>query len=172
LNTELAEKKKVQCKYRSKLVDFAFYKQAKKALSTYTTREALKDLQHGWHSNKCESLNGFITKAIPKNKHTCLSNLNKARTNVIVGIDSLGYEAYFEHLFSMTGVKYNEVTRTHHQRVDKRRATQASYKKKPESKRKRRKLLYQKIAAGNAAAEESRKEGYDYGPGLMATKTK
>jgi hypothetical protein len=28
LNTELAEKKKVQCKYRSKLVDFAFYKQA------------------------------------------------------------------------------------------------------------------------------------------------
>jgi hypothetical protein len=42
------------------------------------------------------------------------------------------------------------------------------YKKKAESKGKRRKLLYQNIAAGNAAAEESRKEGYDYGPGLMA----
>jgi hypothetical protein len=91
LNTELVEKEKVHCKYRSKLVPFAFYKQAKKALSAYTTREAFKDLQHGWHSNKCESLYGFITKAIPKNKHTCLLNLNKARTNVIVGIDSLGY---------------------------------------------------------------------------------
>jgi hypothetical protein len=42
--------------------------------------------------------------------------------------------------------------------------------KKAKSKRKRRKLLYQKIAAGNAAAEESRKEGYNYGPGLMAPK--
>jgi hypothetical protein len=98
-NTELAEKKKVQCKYQSKLVNFAFYKQAKKALLMYPTRKALKDLQHGLYSNEGESFNRFVTKAIPKNKHTCLSNLNKARTNVIVGIDSLGYEDYFKHLF-------------------------------------------------------------------------
>jgi hypothetical protein len=170
LNQDLAEKKKKQCKYRSKLEDMAFYVQAKKALSTYTTKEALRDLRHGFHSNKCESLNGFLTKALPKNKHTCLSNVNKARSNLIVGIDSLGYEGYFERLFNKTGVEYTQVTRRHHQRVDKRRATQGRYKKRPESKRKRRKLLYAKIAAGNAAAVESRKEGYDYGSGLMAPK--
>jgi hypothetical protein len=148
----------------------AFYVQAKKALATYTTEEALRDLRHGFHSNKCESLNGFITKALPKNKHTCLSNVNKARTNIIVGIDSLGYEQYFKRLFKRTGVQYTQVTRQHHQRIDKRRATQYLYKKRAESKRKRRRLLYDKIAAGNAAAEESRREGYDYGPGLMAPK--
>jgi hypothetical protein len=168
LNTELAEKKKLQCKYRSKLEDMAFYVQAKKALAIYTSKEALRDLRHGFHSNKCESLNSFITKALPKNKHTCLSNVNRARSNVIVGIDSLGYEQYYKRLFSKTGLAYTEVTRRHHKRIDKRRFTQAIYKKKPESKRKRRRLLYEKIAAGNAAAEESRKEGYDYGPGLMA----
>jgi hypothetical protein len=43
-----------------------------------------------------------------------------------------------------------------------------SLTKKTESKSKRRKLLYAKIAAGNLAAEESCKEGYDYGHGLMA----
>ena len=31
-----------------------------------------------------------------------------------------------------------------------------------------RRLLYKTIATANASAEESRKEGYDYGPGLMA----
>jgi hypothetical protein len=94
----------------------------------------------------------------------------RTSTRHIVGIDSLGYEDHFKHLFSTTGVNYSEVTRKHHQRVDKRQATQVIYKKKAERKRKRRKLLYQKMVAGNAAAEESRKEGYDYGPGLMAPK--
>jgi hypothetical protein len=100
LNKDLAQKKKIQCKYRSKLEDMAFYVQAKKALACYTTKEALRDLRHGFHSNKCESLNGFITKAIPKNKHTCSSNANKARTNMIVGINLPGYEKYFQRLFS------------------------------------------------------------------------
>jgi hypothetical protein len=151
----------------------AFHVQAKKALSTYTSKEALQDLHYGFHSNKCESPNGFITKALPKNKHTCLSsNVNKACSNLIVGIDSLGYEGYFKRLFKKTGVEYTQVTRRHHQHVNKHRATQGRYKKRPESKRKRRKLLYDKIASGNAAAEESRKEGYDYRSGLMAPKDK
>jgi hypothetical protein len=164
LNKDLTQNKKIQCKYCSKLEDISFYVQAKKALACYTTKEALRDLRHGFHLNKCESLNGFITKAIPKNKHTCLSNMNKVRTNMIVGIGSFRYERYFQRLFSMTGLEYNEVTRHHHQRLDKRKATQSLYKKKTESKRKRRKLLYAKIVVGNLAAEESHKEGYDYGP--------
>jgi hypothetical protein len=96
--------------------------------------------------------------------------VNKARSNLIIGIDLLGYRGYFERLLDKTGVEYTQVTRRHHQHVDKCRATQGRYKKRPESKRKRRKLLYDKIAAGNAAAVESRKEGYDYGSGLMAPK--
>jgi hypothetical protein len=68
----------------------------------------------------------------------------------------------------VTGLEYNEVTRHHHQRLDKQKATQSLYKKKTEKKRKRRKLLYSKIAAGNLTAKESRKDGYNYGPGLMA----
>jgi hypothetical protein len=49
--------------------------------------------------------------------------------------------------------------RKHHQHIiDKQRAAQSIYKKKPESnKRKRRRLQYQKIAV----AEENCKEGYD-----------
>jgi hypothetical protein len=165
---DLTQKKNIQCKHCSKLEDMSFYVQAKKAIACYTTKEALRDLRHGFHSNKCEWLNGFITNSIPKNKHTCLSNINKAHINMNIGIDSLGYKRYFKRLFAVTGLDYNEVTRHHHQHLDRHKATQSFYKKKTESKRKRRRLLYAKIAAGNLTAEESCKEGYDYGPGLIA----
>jgi hypothetical protein len=56
------EKGSVQVSFKAE--DKTFYLQAKKVLSTDMLEEALRDLHHGFHSNTCESQNGFITKAV------------------------------------------------------------------------------------------------------------
>jgi hypothetical protein len=54
--------------------------------------ESLKEVHHSYHTNKCESMNKFITKFVDKSLHLCCTIVGKARTYVAVGIDSVGYE--------------------------------------------------------------------------------
>jgi hypothetical protein len=60
-------------------------------LDKFTSEEALRDLFHEFHSNKCELLNRKITKYVPKNKHYCCTLLNKGHTYRAIGVDSIGY---------------------------------------------------------------------------------
>ena len=88
------EKKMKLLKYRCKEKHSSLYQQMSAIHNTYTDVWNLREIYHEFHSNKCESLNGFITKFLPKHKHYCRSIINRARTYLAVGIDSLGYEEY------------------------------------------------------------------------------
>jgi hypothetical protein len=89
------DKIRKQLRYRSKEVDAKFYNQLLTIFDAFTTLEALRELYHNVHSNKCESMNGFITKFVPTDKDFCRTIANKARTLMAIGIDSVGYEDYF-----------------------------------------------------------------------------
>jgi hypothetical protein len=78
------------------------------------TEEGLSDLYHDVHSNKCESINGFVTKFLPKKKHFCRTIANPGRRYLALGIDSLGYEEYYRRLFIKLGLDMTPVTRTQH----------------------------------------------------------
>jgi hypothetical protein len=47
------------------------YEQCLPHHQAFTTKSALKEIFHELHSSKYESLNGMITKFIPKVKHLC-----------------------------------------------------------------------------------------------------
>jgi hypothetical protein len=53
-------------------------------------------MYHEFHSNKCESLNGNITKYVPKNKHYCCTLSNKGLMHTAVDVDSIGYEEFYQ----------------------------------------------------------------------------
>jgi hypothetical protein len=62
-------------------------------------------MHHQFHPNKCESLNGNITKYVPKHKQFCRTLTNKGRTHTAIGVDLLGYKAYYGQLFDALGLK-------------------------------------------------------------------
>jgi hypothetical protein len=76
-------------KYQSKTLNPELYKEFKIRHDKFTS-----DMYHQFHSNKCEWLNGNITKYVPKHKMYCCTLTNKGWTHTTIGVNSLGYEAY------------------------------------------------------------------------------
>jgi hypothetical protein len=93
----------------------------------YTDVWNLQEIYHEVHSNKCESLNGFITNFLPKHKHYCRTIVNWARTYLAIGIDSLAYEKYYSGLLDSLGITDTILTTEHFQCLDKRRIRKAKY---------------------------------------------
>jgi hypothetical protein len=94
------ERKKKALKYRCKVKHALLYEQMKAIHNTYTdVWWNLQEIYHEFHSNKCESLNGFRTKFLleHKHKHYCWSIINRARTYLAVRkvlfctMDYIGY---------------------------------------------------------------------------------
>ncbi len=107
-------------KYRRKLKHAILYEQMSAIYNTYTDVWNLRDIYHEFHSNKkCESLNGFIMKFLPKHKDYSWSIINRAQTYLAVGIDSLGYEKYESVLRIMLGMTTTVLTTDHHQWLDR-----------------------------------------------------
>jgi hypothetical protein len=79
---------------------------------------ALWELWHEEHGNKCESLNGFITKYLPKHKHYCRAIINKARPNVAISLDSVGYQEYYLIMFERIGIRRRGVPCEHLHHLD------------------------------------------------------
>jgi hypothetical protein len=67
--------------------------------------EVLCEMYPEFHSSKCESLNGNITKYVPKKKHYCCTLSNKGQSHTAVGVDSVGYEEFYSCLFDILGVE-------------------------------------------------------------------
>ena len=74
------EKIAKQLKYRDKIKDAKLYLQIRNIHDKFCTEEWLMDLWHDVNSNKCESLNGFLTKFIPKKNFFCRSTAISGRT--------------------------------------------------------------------------------------------
>jgi hypothetical protein len=90
-------------KYRCKVRHAELYKQMLTIHNAYTDVWNLREIYHEVHSNKCESLNGFITKMLPIHKHYRWTIVNWARMYLAIGIDSLGYKKYYLGLLDSLG---------------------------------------------------------------------
>jgi hypothetical protein len=116
------EKIAKELKYRDKIKDAALYAEIRAIHDKFCTDEWLKDLWHDVHSNKCESLNGFLIKFLPKKKFFARSMVISGRTHLALTIDSIGYEKTYSELFKRLGLKYTAVTRRHHQQTGYRKS--------------------------------------------------
>jgi hypothetical protein len=131
----------------------------------FTTEEWLRDLHHDVHTNKCESINGFVAKFLHKNKHWCRSMANASRTYLAILIDSVGYQQSFESMFDSLGLEMTPRTRDQCLRWDKRRKYLADYKKQPKAKETRNRAKFEKLRVGKIklAKDNARALAYESG---------
>ena len=86
-----------------------------------------------WTTNKNKSMNKWISKFVPKTTYLCNSIVAKTRMHTAVGIDSIGYEGYFQCLFIMLGMKYNNtIIKQQHVTIDKRKKYFIAYNQRDE----------------------------------------
>jgi hypothetical protein len=92
-------------KYRCKVKHAKLYEQMSTIHNTYMdVWNLLRDIYHDMHSNKSESLNGFIIKFLRKHNHNCWTIVNQARIYLAVEIDFLGYDKYYCVIWKMLGL--------------------------------------------------------------------
>ena len=152
--------------YRCKTKHSELYSQLLEIWEVYCTDESLQDVHHEWHTNKCESLNNFIAKFIPKCYHLCRSIAGKARTYLAVAIDSIGYESCYRSLLPLLQLDYDEdIMQKHHERLDKKRSTRYEYDKRPEVRRREAVVRSIKIRENIRREYEDKKAGKSYGSG-------
>jgi hypothetical protein len=153
-------------KYRSKTLNPELYKEFKSHHDKYTSEEALRDMYHQFHSNKCESLNGNITKYVPKHKMYCRTLTNKGRTHTAIGVDSIGYVAYYHRLFGVLGIETTPTTTANHSDLDHRRRTEREYNKITSIKVRRAQQKSDKINEGRTLTTRDNIRGFAYAKGM------
>jgi hypothetical protein len=92
--------------------------------------KALQDLHYEWNTNKCESINQFITKFVRKNMHLWSTIAGRARTYLAVLLDSISYQEYYSSLYEVLGLQYDDkVCQKHHAKLDAKKAYNQTYDK-------------------------------------------
>jgi hypothetical protein len=160
------DKLKSALKYRDKIRDNDLYLQLKTHHDKFTTEEALREMYHEFHSNKCESLNGNITKYVPKNKHYCCTLSNKGRTHTAVGVDSVGYVQFYRRLFVILGVEELPTTTECHTDLDTGRIRKAAWDKTTERKRRRAEANTEKCLEGRQLTKRDNIKNFAYRRGM------
>jgi hypothetical protein len=160
------EKIAKELKYRSKVKDAVLYSQIRAIHEKFCTDEWLRDLWHDVHSNKCESLNSFLIKFLPKRNLFCRSMVISGRTHLALTIDSIGYEKTYSELFNRLGLKYTDVTRRHHQQLDAERAYHAKRVKRISVKKKRSQMKNEKLREGKEKLAKDRANDLYYETGM------
>jgi hypothetical protein len=160
------EKKLKALKYRSKETDAELYEQMSTIHDTFTDVWNLRDIYHEVHSNKCESLNGFITKFLPKHKHYCRTIVNRARTYLAIGIDSVGYRNYYRILLKRLGIDSTILSGVHHNRLDERTKKKSRYDQSEKAKKSRKQKLNDKLREASELLMQDKKKGRTYGSNI------
>jgi hypothetical protein len=116
--------------YQDMVKGVAMYAQILEIWNTYCYNKALCDLHHEWNTNKCESINQFITKFVRKNMHLGSTIAGKARTYLAVLLDSISYQEYYSSLYKVLGLQYDdEVCQKYHAKLDAKKAYNQTYDK-------------------------------------------
>jgi hypothetical protein len=153
--------------YRDKVTDDWLYEQLEEIWELYCTDESLREVHHSYHTNKCESMNKFITKFVDKSLHLCRTIVGKARTYVAVGIDSVGYEEYYRRLFELIDLDYDDdIMGTHHRRLDAKKVWKKRYDKQPHVRRREAMVRALKIRENIRKEYVDKKAGKSYGSGM------
>jgi hypothetical protein len=94
---------------RSKVDHAELYTQLFEFFETFCSDLALKDVHLLWQTNKCESINAFISKFVNKTQHLCRTIIGKAHMYMAISLDLVGYEEYYRTLLDVLCLDYDEV---------------------------------------------------------------
>jgi hypothetical protein len=153
--------------YRSKVDNSKLYEQLFAVWEVYCTDESLKEVHHAWHTNKCESMNQFITKFVSKSYHLCRTIVGKGCTYLVVSLDSIGYKEYYRTLYQVLKLDYDDtILLGHHVMQDQQKVQKNDYAKLPAVRRRQAAQRAIKIRENIRKVLQDKKAGKSYGSGI------
>jgi hypothetical protein len=127
-------------KYRDKKTHEREYKQQLQVKEKSLLPARLRMCFHEFCNNKTEQIHGFVVNVfLPKRVFLCWTICSRSCTYMAVGVDSIGYKAYFKELYDDLGIDMSAVTLASYQEHDRRIESARVHAKKIETKKKRAK---------------------------------
>jgi len=148
-NPVLIEEARAQNGFRDKIVIHQQqYQKVFQIFEHFSTDDMMKQLYHHWSSQKNESLNQQVMRVMPKDKRFSLSMEFHDQLAWVVIVDSLGYEAGANRLFSTVGFGIDPITAAYLDRRNMKRAYDAVHFIRPDIKTERIRLKAKMIKDG------------------------
>ena len=147
--------------YRCLKKDAKLFTVLEELIERFVTPEALEDLCHGMDTQVNESLNNTIAWFAPKNKSYCSSLSLTNRICIALGINSVGFIAYYRRLLMKLGIRLTPDVE-HFLRVKDRSRSVRLAKAKTTKQKKRRiqaKMKILKTETATAQKERSKRDG-------------
>ena len=95
-------------------------------------------MYHEYGNNKTEQIHVFVVNTfLPKRSYFCRTICWRARTNLAVSIDSLGYLQYYKQLYLAIGIEMSGINELFFVQHDRKRDKDAVYCAHPERRKKR-----------------------------------
>jgi hypothetical protein len=153
--------------YRCKTKDAKLYAALKEKLARFIDYERLDEMAHTLDTNMNEAFNQICTWFAPKNKVFAGSGSLHNRLAFAVGINSLGFEVFFQRLFKKMGIPMadNVANYLHHKELTRmKRLTKIKTRESKIHKSKRKREIL-KEQTRIAKIERHKREG-TYKPGM------
>ncbi len=162
-NGQKRSKIKNKGKFRDKIKNKREYEQQMKVKKKYLSTERMKRCYHRFCNNKTEQLHGLVVNVfLPKRSYFCGTICGRARTYLVMSVDSLGFEKYYKELYAEMGISMSSVTSKYYQQHDRKREWEKNYEKSPERKKNRARRNLEQIQASWKAEVEVKELGHTY----------
>lgn len=139
-------------------VDAKLYVKLKRIVDRFITLERLREVAHGMDTNVNESFNNTVSWFAPKNRVFCGTGSLANRLAMAVGINSVGFLAYFTRLYAKLGITMDSSVIYFLKQKDALRSKRLESMKKAESKKRRLEKKYAQLKDDEMQARVQRKK--------------
>ena len=136
--------------------DSKLYAHLHTILAKYASLERLREVAHGMDTNCNESLNNTISYFAPKNRVFCATRSLHNRVAIAIGINSMGFAAYFQRLLKALGIAVTANVEHWLQVRETIRNRRLLKAKSNDTKKLRNKRKYEQMKSLEAAARKAR----------------
>ena len=131
--------------YRSKIDHAELYRDISAAYNPYITEDMLGQLRHTWSTQSNEAMNQSVAAYAPKGKTFSLTESLDTRVAIAGGIQIVGYETFWEHVFHAFDIDMDNNLRKHLATKDKYKERKTKVQVSKEGKKKRGEKKYEKL---------------------------
>jgi hypothetical protein len=145
------------------------YKQCVEIHEAYTTEQGLRELKHLYDTNKCESMNKFVTKFVPQASNFSGTRKWERRVMYAVGVDSLGYRGYHHRVYLALGLEVRDSNLDLWDKLDHKNEWRKDYSERPDFRHKMAPLSrLSKLMEELKKEKEDNLKGRQYASGMAA----
>ena len=155
-----AEKKASKRFYRNKEdpIDAKLYARLHEIISRFVTLDRLREVAHGMDTQVNESFNNTVSWFAPKNKVYCGTRSLANRIAMAVGINSIGFVAFFTRLYAKLGIQMDASVLYFLKQKDTYRYARLASLKKTSKKKLRMKRKFDRLKEDEMVARVQRQK--------------